>query len=41
MEDISFDAPEVKVKEIVVDKAYVQKQLQEIIKDQDLRRFIL
>jgi ATP-dependent HslUV protease ATP-binding subunit HslU len=41
MEDISFDAPEVKAKEIVVDKAYVQKQLQEIIKDQDLRRFIL
>jgi ATP-dependent HslUV protease ATP-binding subunit HslU len=41
MEDISFDAPEVKVKEIVVDKAYVQKQLLEIIKDQDLRRFIL
>jgi ATP-dependent HslUV protease ATP-binding subunit HslU len=41
MEDISFDAPEVQAKEIVVDKAYVQKQLQEIIKDQDLRRFIL
>jgi ATP-dependent HslUV protease ATP-binding subunit HslU len=41
MENISFDAPEVKAKEITVDKAYVQEQLQEIIKDQDLRRFIL
>jgi ATP-dependent HslUV protease ATP-binding subunit HslU len=41
MEDISFNAPEGTAKEITVDQAYVQKQLQEIIKDQDLRRFIL
>ena len=41
MEDISFNAPEAKFQKIVIDQAYVQNQLQEIIKDQDLRRFIL
>ncbi len=41
MEDISFEAPDINVKDIVIDRQYVLKQLQEILKDQDLRRFIL
>ena len=41
MEEISFKAPNVKAKHIHVDRAYVQDQLKDIIKDQDLRRFIL
>jgi len=41
MEEISFKAPNIKPKHIQIDRAYVQSQLQDIIKDQDLRRFIL
>jgi ATP-dependent HslUV protease ATP-binding subunit HslU len=40
-EEISFQAPDVKLKRIVIDRTYVQDQLKDIIKDQDLRRFIL
>jgi len=41
MEDISFSAPDIKKKNIPVDRKYVQKQLKNIIEDQDLSRFIL
>jgi len=41
LEDISFEAPELKKKTIKVDGAYVQKQLANIVKDQDLSRYIL
>jgi ATP-dependent HslUV protease ATP-binding subunit HslU len=41
MEDISFEAPDIKDKEISIDRAYVQKHLMEIVQNQDLRRFIL
>ncbi|MDP2915846.1 MAG: ATP-dependent protease ATPase subunit HslU [Candidatus Aminicenantes bacterium] len=41
MEEISFKAPNVKTKRVVIDRQYVQDQLKDIIKDQDLRRFIL
>jgi ATP-dependent HslUV protease ATP-binding subunit HslU len=41
MEEISFAAPGIKEKNILIDKAYVERQLQDILKDQDLRRFIL
>lgn len=41
MEDISFEAPDIAEKEIVIDRKYVLGQLQEILKDQDLKRFIL
>jgi len=41
MEEISFQAPNIKEKNILIDRKYVQKQLKDIIKDQDLRRFIL
>jgi ATP-dependent HslUV protease ATP-binding subunit HslU len=41
MEEISFAAPDIKEKNISIDKNYVQNQLRDILKDQDLRRFIL
>jgi ATP-dependent HslUV protease ATP-binding subunit HslU len=41
LEEISFEAPEMKKKTVKVDGAYVQKQLANIVKDQDLSRYIL
>ena len=41
LEDISFEAPELKKKSFKVDAAYVSKQLANIVKDQDLSRYIL
>jgi ATP-dependent HslUV protease ATP-binding subunit HslU len=41
LEEISFEAPELKKKTVKVDGAYVQKQLANIVKDQDLSRYIL
>jgi ATP-dependent HslUV protease ATP-binding subunit HslU len=41
MEDISFEAPNVSHKKVSIDRNYVHQQLKDIIKDQDLRRFIL
>jgi ATP-dependent HslUV protease ATP-binding subunit HslU len=41
LEEISFDAPEMKKKNVRIDAAYVQKQLANIVKDQDLSRYIL
>ena len=41
LEEISFEAPELKKKTIKVDGGYVQKQLANIVKDQDLSRYIL
>jgi ATP-dependent HslUV protease ATP-binding subunit HslU len=41
LEQISFDGPDIKKKNIKVDAAYVRAQLNEIVKDQDLSRYIL
>jgi ATP-dependent HslUV protease ATP-binding subunit HslU len=41
LEEISFDAPDLKKKNVKVDAAYVRKQLADIVKDQDLSRYIL
>jgi ATP-dependent HslUV protease ATP-binding subunit HslU len=41
MEDISFSAPNTRKKSLMIDRAYVQKQLQDIVEDEDLSRFIL
>jgi ATP-dependent HslUV protease ATP-binding subunit HslU len=41
LEDISFEAPDLKRKAIKIDNAYVSKQLAEIVKNQDLSRYIL
>jgi ATP-dependent HslUV protease ATP-binding subunit HslU len=41
MEEISFQAPDIKPKKYAIDRTYVQTQLKDILKNQDLRRFIL
>ncbi|MCP4116041.1 MAG: ATP-dependent protease ATPase subunit HslU [Desulfobacteraceae bacterium] len=41
LEEILFTAPDVEEKKIVVDAAFVEEQLMEIVKDEDLSRYIL
>ena len=41
LEEISFEAPDLRGKEIEIDAAYVRKMLAEIAKNQDLSRYIL
>ncbi len=41
LEDISFEAPEKKNGRLVIDKKYVRDKLNEIVKDEDLSRYIL
>ncbi|MGH9609318.1 MAG: ATP-dependent protease ATPase subunit HslU [Bryobacteraceae bacterium] len=41
LEEISFEGPDLKRKTVRIDAAYVRKQLAEIVKDQDLSRYIL
>jgi ATP-dependent HslUV protease ATP-binding subunit HslU len=41
LEEVSFEGPDLKKKTVKVDAAYVRKQLAEIVKDQDLSRYIL
>jgi ATP-dependent HslUV protease ATP-binding subunit HslU len=41
IEEISFEGPDMKKKKVTIDRAYVTKQLGEIVKDQDLSRYIL
>ncbi len=41
LEQISFEAPELKDKKFRIDAKYVKERLRDIVKDQDLSRFIL
>jgi len=41
LEDISFDAPEMAGKEVVIDANYVKEKLENIVEDEDLSRYIL
>ncbi|HMD43157.1 MAG TPA: ATP-dependent protease ATPase subunit HslU [Candidatus Acidoferrum sp.] len=41
LDEISFEAPDLKKKNVKVDAAYVTKQLSDIVKNQDLSRYIL
>jgi ATP-dependent HslUV protease ATP-binding subunit HslU len=41
LEQISFDAPDLPGKELTIDAAYVRDRLSDIMRDQDLSRFIL
>ena len=41
LDEISFDAPDMKKKSFKLDGAYVTKQLADIVKNQDLSRYIL
>ena len=40
-DDISFDAPDMQGKQVVIDKEYVSSRLADIVKDEDLSRYIL
>ena len=41
LEDISFDASEMKEKQILINREYVSEKLREVVKDEDLSRYIL
>ncbi|MCD4783860.1 MAG: ATP-dependent protease ATPase subunit HslU [Candidatus Eremiobacteraeota bacterium] len=41
LEEIAYDAPDIKVKKITIDKKYVNKKLKDIVEDQDLSQYIL
>ena len=41
LEDLSFNAPEMKGQKVVIDRDYVRERLEGIIKDEDLTRYIL
>ena len=41
LDELSFEAPDLKKKSVKIDAAYVTKQLADIVKNQDLSRYIL
>ncbi|MBZ5553500.1 MAG: ATP-dependent protease ATPase subunit HslU [Acidobacteriia bacterium] len=41
LDEISFEGPDLKKKDITIDQDYVQKQLAHIVKNEDLSRYIL
>jgi len=41
LEEISFDAPDMESKEVVIDRAYVKEKLEDILEDENLSRYIL
>ncbi len=41
LDEISFDAPDMREKSVKIDATYVREQLSSIVKDQDLSRYIL
>ncbi|MCX7817296.1 MAG: ATP-dependent protease ATPase subunit HslU [Syntrophales bacterium] len=41
LEDVSFNAPDLEEKNIVIDAAYVEEKLADIIEDEDLSRYVL
>jgi len=41
LDELSFEAPDLKKKTVKIDQAYVEKHLTDIVKDQDLSRYIL
>ena len=41
LEDVSFDAPELTDKHVVIDEQYVDEKLHDIVKNRDLSQFIL
>jgi ATP-dependent HslUV protease ATP-binding subunit HslU len=41
LEDVSFDAPDMAGREVIIDAAYVEERLRDIVRDQDVARYIL
>jgi ATP-dependent HslUV protease ATP-binding subunit HslU len=41
LDEISFEAPDLESKSITIDAAYVDRMLADIVRDEDLSRYIL
>jgi ATP-dependent HslUV protease ATP-binding subunit HslU len=41
LEELSFEAPEMTMGRVVINKAYVEERLDEVTRDEDLSKFIL
>jgi len=41
LDEVSFEAPEMKEKEITIDEAYVDRMLADIVRNEDLSRYVL
>lgn len=41
LEDVSFNATDMKGQQVVIDRAYVDERLKDVVQDQDLSRYIL
>lgn len=41
LEEVSFNAPEMQGESIIIDKNYVEERLSDVVKDEDLSRYIL
>ena len=41
LDEVSFDAPDMLEQRVVIDGAYVDRMLVDIVKDEDLSRYIL
>ena len=41
LDEISFDAPDMPGKELTIDAEYVRLRLSDVVRDQDLSRYIL
>ena len=41
LEEISFEAPEMKKDEVIINREYVAERLRDVVKDEDLSRYIL
>jgi ATP-dependent HslUV protease ATP-binding subunit HslU len=41
LDEVSFDAPDMATKEVVIDKNYVSEKLRDILEDENLSRYIL
>ena len=41
LDEISFNAPDMKEKKFTIDKNYVEEKIADIVKDRDLSRYIL
>ena len=41
LEDLLYDAPEVKESNVAIDRAYIEDKLADIVQDEDMSRFIL
>jgi ATP-dependent HslUV protease ATP-binding subunit HslU len=41
LDEVSFDAPDMATKEVIIDKNYVAEKLRDILEDENLSRYIL